>query len=156
MNPSNAERAPSRPFCRWNVEAIVVVRGGCEESAWDVAVRKNPNAIQYSTHDVVIRSASCRVQGHERQLHPSLPNSSEPLVLASSRSLRTLEPLSSGSAIPTKKHRTIQAPHVAFTSPSAYAFVVVTKPTAVRELPGCYPKWLLFASLIFCSPHGLA
>jgi len=34
MTTSNVERTSSRPFCRWEVEAIVEIRGSCEKSAW--------------------------------------------------------------------------------------------------------------------------
>ena len=35
MNTSNVGRMISRVLYRWDVEAIVEVGGGCEESAWD-------------------------------------------------------------------------------------------------------------------------
>ena len=39
MNTSNVGRTKSRPLCWWDVEAIVEVDGGCEESAWDTMSR---------------------------------------------------------------------------------------------------------------------
>ena len=42
MKTPNVLRTPSRPFCCWD-EAIVEIRGGCEDSAWDEGCREKPS-----------------------------------------------------------------------------------------------------------------
>ena len=37
------ERALSRPFCRWNVEAIIVFRGRAKAKVWQKSCEEEPN-----------------------------------------------------------------------------------------------------------------
>ena len=43
INTSNVERAPSRPFGGWDVEAIVEAGGWCETNAWDGGCQEEPD-----------------------------------------------------------------------------------------------------------------
>ena len=42
MKTSNVGRTASRPSCRWDVEAIIVTCGGCEEGAWEAGCEEEP------------------------------------------------------------------------------------------------------------------
>ena len=45
MHPSSVERRWSRPLCRWDVEAIVEIRGGYEESAYGTGCEGRTRAL---------------------------------------------------------------------------------------------------------------
>ena len=45
MHPSNVERRWSRPLCRWDVEAIVEICGGYEESAYGTGCEGRTRAL---------------------------------------------------------------------------------------------------------------
>ena len=68
MNTSNVGRTTSRPFCDWDVEAIVEVGGGCEESARR-DVRKIPNLCLIRCHD---RSTAANPDDSQLILPPCL------------------------------------------------------------------------------------
>ena len=55
MTTSNAERAPSLPSGRWDVESIVESRGGCEELGGMQAMRKSQSPNTDGSH-----FASCK------------------------------------------------------------------------------------------------
>ena len=46
MKTSNVVKTPSRPFCCWDVEAIVGTRGGREESGWAVILPRGDDAVK--------------------------------------------------------------------------------------------------------------